>query len=72
MPHTIVVRVIRVKRLFRPCSCARATTYRLRAGIHRSIVRLRFARIDLSRLYALPVASARARCGGSSPVDDGG
>jgi hypothetical protein len=72
MPLTIVVRVIRVKRLFRLCSCARATTYRLRAGIHGSIVSLGFARTDLSRLCALPIARARARCGGSSSVDDGG
>jgi len=72
MAPTIVARPIRVKGLFRLCSCAHATMDRSRAGIHRSIESLGFARIDLSRLRGLPTTSARARRGGSPSVDDGG
>jgi len=72
MAHTIVARPIRVKRLFRLCSCARATVDRSPAGIHRWIGSLGFARIDLLRLRGLPTTSTRARRGGSPSVDDGG
>jgi hypothetical protein len=69
MPPTIVARVIRVKSLFRLFSCARAMTDRWRASIHRSIVSLSLARIDLLRLRARVIAKARARRGGLLSVD---
>jgi hypothetical protein len=49
MPHTIVARPIRVKSLFRLCSCAHATTIRSLAGIHRRIDHVGCARADLLR-----------------------
>jgi hypothetical protein len=72
MPLTIVGHPIRVKSLFRLCSCARTTTSRSHAGIHRWIGSLGLARSVLSRLGALLTTRARARRGGSPMVDDGG
>ena len=72
MSPKIVACRIRVKSLFRLSSCARAKADRWRAGIHRSIVSSGCAHIDLSRLAALPAASARIRRGGLLSVDDCG